>query len=413
MKLTILTQYYPPETGAPQNRLADLARRLVARGHDVQVLTALPNYPGDAVLPEYRGRENTVQILDGVSVARVGLLVPRRKTFALRIACYLSFALNARRFGPRLLRPADVLLMESPPLFLGLAGVGLARALGARLVTNVSDLWPRSVVELGMLRPGPALWAAERLEAWTYGRSALITAQTEGIAEDIRRRFPGSSVALFPNGVALDAYGGSLDRDGVRREFGWDEDLFVVGYTGLLGHAQALDQVLDAARLVEDSSKVHFAFFGDGPCREALARRVAAEHISSVRLYPRQPASRMPHIQAALDAGLVPLAKAEVFAGARPSKMFEVMAAARPVILCARGEAARVVAGPNGRPAGLVVPPEDPRALAETVTRLSRSREDAAVMGRHGRELVIDRFDRASIARTMEAVLVDVSKGVH
>lgn len=408
MRLAILTQYYPPETGAPQNRLSDLARRLVAWGHNVQVLTALPNYPGDAVLPAYRGRENTVEMVDGVRVARVGLLVPRRKTMARRMACYLSFAWNARQKGRSLLEPADVLLMESPPLFIALAGVRLAGVLGARLVTNVSDLWPRSAVELGMIQPGPFLSAAKCLEGWMYRQSALITAQTEGIAKDIRQQVPGAAVVLFPNGVDLEAYDRPLDRSGIRRELGWGDDLFVAGYTGVLGHAQALDQVLDAAHRLRDLENLHVALFGDGPCREALERRVAAERLDAVRLYPRQPASRMPHVQAALDAGLVPLRRGPLFEGARPSKMFEVMAAARPVILCGRGEAAAIVEGAEGGPAGLVVPPEDPAELAAAVRSVRLKPEEAAEMGRRGRDMVRRRFDRDMIATEMERVLRDV-----
>lgn len=410
MRIAILTQYYPPETGAPQNRLSDLARRLVARGHDVQVLTALPNYPGNAVLPEYRGRQNTVEMLDGVRVARVALVVPRRKTFAGRMASYLSFAANARLRGPRLLNPVDVLLMESPPLFLALGGVGLARALGARLVTNVSDLWPQSAVELGVIGPGPLLAAARRLEAWMYRRSALITAQTEGIADDIRRRFPDQRVVLFPNGVDVDAYDAPLDRGGVRKQFGWPDESFVIGYAGVFGHAQALDQVLDAAKLLGDPEAIHFSLFGDGPCRQALERRLAVERIPSVRIYPRQAAERMPALQAAFDAGVVPLRRGRLFEGARPSKMFEIMAAGRPVVLCARGEAKAIIDDADGGPAGIVVPPEEPAELAAAVRSLVLKRDEAVEMGCRGQDLVRRRFDRAAIAIDMEKVLLEVAR---
>ena len=411
MRLVILTQYYPPETGAPQNRLSDLARRLAARGHRVEVLTALPSYPGDEILPEYRRRENTAEVVDGVRVARVGLYVPRRKTFARRMGHYLSFALNAAVHGPRLLGRADVVLMESPPLFLTLAGIPLARVLGARLVVNVSDLWPRSVVELGMLRPGPLLWPADLLEALMYRSAALVTGQTEGIVADIRSRFPRCRVELFPNGVDAAAYRRPLDRTGLRREFGWRDGDFVIGYAGVLGHAQALGQVLDAARLLADRPEAHFALFGDGPCRQELEARVGAPGLGNVRVYPRQPAARMPHLQAAFDAGLAPLAKGKLFEGARPSKMFEIMAAARPVILCAAGEAPRVVAAAPGGPAGLVAPPEEPELLAALVRRLLDDRAGAAAMGRRGRELVFRDFDRDAIAGRVESLLLSVTPG--
>jgi len=411
VKLAILTQYYPPETGAPQNRLSDLAVRLAARGHEIQVLTALPNYPGKVVHPEYVGRENTVEWLDGVRVARVGLYVPHEKTFVNRLRCYLSFARNARRMGARLLRRTDVLLMESPPLFIAWAGTHISRRLGARLVTNVADLWPESAVEIGMLRAGPALWAARWLESWMYRRSALITAQTEGIVDDIRRRFSTARVVLFPNGVDLAVYDMPLDREGIRTEFNWDNSLFVIGYTGVLGHSQALHQILDAALLLRDENGIEFALFGDGPVRDELETRIMQEDIRSVVIYPHQPRERMPHIQAALDAGIVPLAKGRLLEGARPSKMFEIMATGKPVILCARGEAERLLHLGEDGPAGLAVPPEDPPALACCVRELKLQKETATAMGRRGKELVRKHFDREQISYELERVLLTMIHG--
>jgi glycosyltransferase involved in cell wall biosynthesis len=405
MRLAILTQYYPPETGPAQNRLSDLARRFAALGHEVQVLTTLPSYPGDHVLPEYVGRENTVEVMDGVRVWRIASYVPREKTFGRRMANYLSFAANAGVRGPLLLRRADVLLMESPPLFLALAGVPLARLLGARLWTNVSDLWPQAAVELGMIRPGPALRAAELLETGMYRASAFITGQTEGIVEDIARRHPHQPVALLPNGVDVRHYAGPLDRDGVRREYGWGDDLFVIGYAGLMGYAAALDQVLDAALLLRDLPEVRFALFGHGPCLAHLKERIAVERIDAVRIYPHQPAPRMPHLWSAFDAGLATLCRAKLFEGARPAKMFEIMAAGRPLILTGRGEAPRVLAAAPDGPVGVVAPPEEPVELARQIRGLVADRAAAAEMGQRGRAYVFAEFDRAAIARRTEALL--------
>ena len=413
MRIAILTQYYPPETGAPQNRLSDLARRLAGRGHRVEVLTALPNYPGTEILPEYVGKENTIEEIDGVRVARVGLYVPKKKTFNRRVANYLSFAWAARRQGPRLLSRSDILISESPPLLLCLAGRYLAKRLGAMLVTNVSDLWPRSVLELGMMSRGPLYWAAERLESWMYRGSDLITAQTQGIADDIKSRFPGKPVALFPNGVDLSAYSKSVDREAVRARFGWKAGTWVLGYTGVLGHAQALGQVLDAARRIQadGTDSVHFALFGDGPVKEHLEKRIRDESIDSVCVYPVQPHELIPEIQAAFDGGIVPLAAGKLFEGSRPSKMFEIMASGRPVVLCACGEAAESLHLAEGGPAGVVVAPEDPEALAVSIQALCSSPETAESMGRQGKKVVKHFFDREIIAKEMEKLLLDTLAG--
>jgi glycosyltransferase involved in cell wall biosynthesis len=257
-------------------------------------------------------------------------------------------------------------------------------------------------LELGLIGPGLALTASTTLEEWMYRHSGLITGQTDGIVENIRKRFPDTKVVLFPNGIDVDAYSGSLERDKVRAEYPWEDGDFVVGYTGVLGHAQALDQILDAAVLLADRSDVHFAFFGDGPRREHLERRIASEQIHSAKIYGTLDRSFMPHLQAALDAGVVPLAKGRLFEGARPSKMFEIMAAGRPVLLCANGEAVRIVNGAPGGAAGLVSPPQNPVALAENIRRLMTNRDEAVAMGQRGRRHVFESFDREAIARNLE-----------
>jgi len=404
MKLTIVSQYFPPETGAPQARWFDLARRFVRRGHDVQVLTALPNYPGREIHADYVGRQNTIEWIDGIRIARVNIHVPTERTFADRIRCYLSFALNARRYGPELLLPADVLVMESPPLSVALAALPLARRVARRLVVNVSDLWPDTAVQLGLLGPGPLLTASRWLERRMYQRADLITAQTDGIADDIRRRLPHKEVALFPNGVDLSAYENLDDRALTRHEFGWSPDTFVVGYTGVIGHAQALDQVLDAAAMLKDAP-VHFAMFGDGPTRGPLESRIAERGLHhAIRLYPRQATSKMPRIQSAFDAGIVPLANAAILEGARPSKMFEIMAAGCPMILCARGEAEAIVRRNPDRPAALVTPPEEPSVLAASIRRLLSAPDLRRSLAEAARDLVRTAFNRETIAADIEVL---------
>jgi len=190
MRIAILSQYYPPELGAPQNRLSDLAGRLTDRGHSIEVLTALPNYPENRVFPAYRTASVVREVLDGVPTKRLSLYVPSRKTPVRRIAHYCSFALHALLRGPGLLSKADCVITESPPLFLAPVGAYLAWKLKAQFVMNVSDLWPASVIGLGALRPGRLERAAVRLEEWCYRQAALITGQSNGIIEDIAARFP-------------------------------------------------------------------------------------------------------------------------------------------------------------------------------------------------------------------------------
>ena len=151
VKVAILTQYYPPEIGAAQVRLSALARGFVRRGHQVTVVTAMPNYPAGRLQPGYHGLWRREQ-QDGVSVIRSFVYPTQRTDFAHRLTNYFSFVFSSAVFGTFLLREADYLIVQSPPLFLGLTGIWLSRLKGTRMVFNVSDLWPESTVRLEIRR---------------------------------------------------------------------------------------------------------------------------------------------------------------------------------------------------------------------------------------------------------------------
>lgn len=402
MKILILTQYYLPETGAPQNRLSDLAKRLQISGHQVEVLTSLPNYPDNKIYPGYEGKENNSDIVEGITVCRVGVMVPLQKTFWGRVKLYLSFVYNAICYGPKMIKPMEIILMESPPLFIVFAGVFLAKKYKAKLISNISDLWPQSAIEMGALRSKLLIWLSYKLEEWMYASSDLITGQTEGIVRNIQRRMPSKKVVLFPNGINIETYKNMPNRSESRKRLDWPDDSFVVGYAGVLGHAQKLDQILEAAKILKNRSKALFFLIGDGPCRDHLLQRIKDESLGNVEVLPRVSAAEIWNIYAAMDAGCVPLGKEDVFKGARPSKLFEIMGASLPVLLCAAGEAVSVLGQCPYGVVGLVSPPEDPVKLAENVLWLESHREDGLTMGKHGRKYVMEKFDRAVIAKKLE-----------
>ncbi|MBM3160905.1 MAG: glycosyltransferase family 4 protein, partial [Bacteroidetes bacterium] len=189
MRLLILTQYYPPEIGAPQNRLHELAIRLRAHGVEVEVLTALPNYPKMEVQEKYKNGKNREDIIDSIPVHRSWIYVSKSKGVISRLLNYFSFVWSSYWRG-RKLGNYDFLLVESPPLFLGYSAMRLAKKMNAKLIFNVSDLWPESAEKLGIVTNKRLLKLAYNLEAKCYRRATLITGQTEGIVNDIQQRFP-------------------------------------------------------------------------------------------------------------------------------------------------------------------------------------------------------------------------------
>jgi glycosyltransferase involved in cell wall biosynthesis len=407
MKILILTQYYPPESGAPQARLSDLARRLQAMGYSIQVLTAMPNYPGDAIYSDYREKRFVREVIEGILVDRVKLYVPHHKNFIKRLVNYFSFSFNALWYGLGKLPRSDFLLVESPPLFLIPTAIFLAKKLKTRLIINISDLWPQSAVELGMIKPEGIIHKLSCfLEEWCYKHADLITGQTEGIIGNIKNRFPNKKVKLFPNGIDLEKFSAPIDREKIRKEFGWDNDEFVITYTGVFGHAQALEQILKAAKIIESKKRVLFAFIGNGPCREQLSQQIEAMALTNVRMYNWQKPEMMPELIGASDTGIVPLAKGKLFEGARPSKMFEIMGAGKPVILCAKGEAVEII---KDAKCGVWAPPEEPEKLSIVIEELiNQPAGFLEKMGEYGRDYAEQNFNRKLIAEKFASYLEEI-----
>lgn len=405
MNILILTQYYPPEPGAPQNRLSDLAMRLHRRGHRVTVLTALPNYPRQEIFPEYRGRLTMEETVDGIRIIRTWIYCSKKPTFFRRLLNYWSFALSSLLLGWRRTGRQDAILVELPPLFLGISGIVLALMKRAKCIINVSDLWPQSAIDMDVIRNQTVIALSTWLEEFIYRRADLLTGQTSGIVANIRRRFPSKQVELFTNGVDVDQFVTRSEhskRADVRDEFEWG-NRFVVAYLGLHGLAQGLECAIEAAEFLANESDILFVFFGDGPTKDELMQRVEERRIPNVRFYPTRSREKVRQILGAVDAALVPLRRLALFKGALPSKLFEAMASGIPVILSVDGEARELVERAN---AGIYVEPEDGRGIADAVLRLYRSPELRNELGTSGRAYVIRYFDRQKIALDFERLLL-------
>ena len=402
MRVLFLTQYYVPETGAAQNRLADLATRLSHSPHSVTVLTAMPNYPKGEIFEDYKGHILLDEKREGVRVIHTWLYATKSKKIVPRIANFISFAVIAALIGMVKAGPQDIVIVESPPLFLGLSGWLLSRWKKCRFVLNVSDLWPESAVALGVLRNPPIIHLATRIEELLYRRADFITGQTEGIVASIQKRFPDKSVQLMPNGVNADSLLSPSEREStrmrVRTEFELT-DRFVVGYAGLHGLAQNLNTTLDAAQILAQQKDIVFVFFGDGPEKEELIRDSNRRGLDNVRFYPPQAASRMPELLSALDVAVIPLRKHRLFCGAMPSKLFECMGSGIPVVVAIEGEAKSLVERAQG---GICVEPESAVAMAKAILALKGDRALRRVMGENGREFVACHYDRRKIVQQFE-----------
>ncbi|HET7573779.1 MAG TPA: glycosyltransferase family 4 protein, partial [Solirubrobacterales bacterium] len=357
MRVVLLTHYYPPEIGAPQTRIAALARGLAALGDEVTVHTGFPHYPDGAIQPPYRNRPLLREREGSVRVLRSAVYPAANRGFARRLADHLSLAASALATAPAA-GPADVVVAESPPLFLAAGAIAYARAKRAALVLHVADLWPDSAIELGALSSPAAIRGARMLERAAYRSSVAIACPTEGIAAALDGR-PESAgkAALVKPAVDLDRFDPGRGPGGGAEP---PERPLRVLYAGTVGMAHGLGTLLDAVGELEarpEGPSVEVSIAGDGAEAAELRERLRSRGPAGARMLGALPSERVPSLYAESDVAVVLLRDRPLFRGALPTKMLEAMAAGRPLVLSAAGEAARLVEGAG---AGLVVPPERP-----------------------------------------------------
>jgi glycosyltransferase involved in cell wall biosynthesis len=397
-RLLLLTQYFAPEIGAAQTRLYEFGQELSGLGWEVEVLTALPNYPTGKVFKGYEPGKPVRETLGRLSVVRVPLK-PAQKGFINRLVCYYSFVMSANRWGRKLCNKPDVLFVESPPLFIGAAAVSLSKYWGVPFVFNVSDLWPESARSMGVVKNRLMLYLAERLELSYYRRAALVTGTAVEIVSSVRQRSP-TPAELITNGVDMERFGPQYADDAARSLLGTDGRVTFV-YAGVMGAAQGLDRILDVSSRVTDLSQVQFVLIGEGAERESLKRRVQVERLHNVQVLGPQPKERIPALLAAAD-GVFNVLKFSI-PGAVPSKIYEAMATGLPILFGGEGEGARRILEAN---AGIVVPYGDITALEHGIRKLATQPDLRQQFGKAGRLAAEKLYSRKEIARRLHELLL-------
>lgn len=400
MKLLILTQYFPPEVGAPQNRLFELAVRLVKQNVEVTVLTAMPNYPQMEIYEAYKTKSYCYEELQGLKIHRSAIFVSKSKSIINRLKNYFSFVLSSIRTSSKLESNYDFLMCESPPLFLGYSAMYLARKKKAKLIFNVSDLWPESAEKLGVVTNKYLLKLAYNLEAKLYKKSALVTGQTQGICKNIKERFPQVNTYWLPNGVDLEYYNPVAIKSGAWRDnhnFKTTDIVFL--YAGIIGIAQGLEIILKAAENFKSNPNVKFVLLGSGPEKPKLIELKNELKLSNVLFLDTVSKPEMPSVLKDINAAIIPLKKLELFKGAIPSKIFENLAMEVPIILGVDGEAKSLFID-EGQ-CGLYFEPENESELTKCINFVINNSNETKQFGVNGRKYVNLNFNRKLIAEKL------------
>jgi colanic acid biosynthesis glycosyl transferase WcaI len=410
MKILYVSQYFPPEMGAPAGRAAELSRLWAEDGHEVTVLTGFPNHPTGSVPPEYRRKFRRLVARESyhdVNVVRTWLLpFPNRRTYE-RILNYSSFCLSSATTGMFLHQP-EVVIATSPQLLVGLAGWWLARCNGAPFVFEVRDLWPESLAAVGIGNQSSLLHRSlAKIAGFLYRSCDRLVVVSPAFKEYLIEHWqvPAEKIFVVENGVETSLFSRLTPNSSIRRALS-AEDRFIASYIGTIGNAHGLETVLEAAALLrERAPQVLFLFVGEGAEKARIVSLARSRGLRNVRFVGQQARERIPAYVTASDACLVLLKKSELFKTVLPTKMLEFMSCARPVILGVDGHARRVMEQAN---AGIFVTPEDPIALADGVMRLASDPTLRDFLGRNGRQHVLQHFSRQNTAKLYLDVLQDL-----
>ncbi len=387
MRILYVSQYFPPEMGAPAARVSQLASRWRDMGHDARVLTGFPNHPGGRIYPGFqrqfrRGFDS--EQYQGVTVYRTWLYPAANRGLVRRSANYASFCISAALRGCLLHFQPEVVIGSSPQLLCAQAASWIARRYGARFIFEVRDLWPESLAAVRACSADSRLYRAlDRLAGALYDRSWKTVVVTEESKRRLcERGLDASRLSVVQNGVDAAMF----RPDVAPAQHPELAGKFIVSYIGTLGMAHSVSTILHAADLLRGRPEIHFLLIGNGAEREALLQQRQERGLDNVTFLDQLPWSAVPSYLSLSSACIVHLARSPLFETVLPSKMFEIMASAKPVILGVRGEAERLL---KTAQAGLACEPESPTGLRDAILQLAANPGLCRALGQNGREYVL------------------------
>ena len=409
MRVLMLTQWFQPESffkGLP------FAVELQRRGHEVEVLTGFPNYPGGKVHEGYSIKPWQREELEGVRINRVALYPNHSNSGLLRIVNYLSFSLMTLLVGPWLLHKKPDVIYIYNLVTLSRTAALLRRLYGCKIVYDIQDLWPESVISSGMLSHSGLFRTF--LEKWclsAYKRADFLIVQSPGFKDNLcKRGIAEEKTKVIYNWSQEETVRSTREEctDAKIMRLEWEKTFNVV-FAGTMGIMQNLETVLDCAQLMQEERQVRLVLIGDGIRKEYLQNKSNKMGLQNVAFMPRQPMNSMEKVYTCADALLVHLKKDPLFKVTIPSKIQAYLAAGKPIVMAVEGDAADVIRRAG---AGYTCEPENAQEMADCIRKLVKlSPEERNRLGENGKKFYIDEMSFSRGVHEFEGIFKSVLNG--
>lgn len=403
MHIIFLTHYFPPEVNAPASRTYENCKCWVESGHQVTVITGVPNMPDGVIYKGYKNKFFKWDEMNGIKILRVWTYIAPNRGIFRRTLNYISFMVSSL-LGVFLIKNGDMVIATSPQFFCGIGGSFFSRIKRLPFILEVRDIWPESIIAVGALTNCRLIKILKKMEVNLYRRAKKIVVVTESFKKIISKKgISEKKIFVNKNGVDLSFYQPNSHVNEIREDLGLQEK-FIVSYIGTIGMAHALDQVLRVAERLRGVTDIVFLLVGSGATREILIQEKERKNLANVIFIEKQPKKLVPSFYAASDACLVTLKNSPLFQAVIPSKIFEIMAMAKPIILGVDGEARQIV---EKAMAGIYTEPENEEKLEKAILRLYRNKRECHILGQNGRNFVEKYFDRNVLANDYLKILTD------
>lgn len=397
----IITQYYEPEMGAPQVRLRAFVRELLRRGCEVEVLTAMPNYPSGRIFADYRGKLSCQEMREGCLVRRLWLYAGAGRSSVARLLCYLSFSFAAMIRAPFIQRP-DIVFVEAQPITLAFAGLACKLLRSVPFIYNTPDLQAEIAGDERWVSSGLLIRAAKAMENFLMRQSFCVSTVTHAFVQHFveERGIPRSHISFFPNGADTDELRPQERDEAYARQMGV-EGKRIFAYCGTQAHYHGLEVVIDAAARLRDRNDIAIVMAGKGPIRAELQERALSLGLTNVH-FVDSPFHEMRKLMSITTASIATVASMKAASKMRLSKVVPPLACGVPVIYAGEGEFTGIL---THHRCGLVALPASADKLAAAILELANQPEVAAEMGRRGRRYVEENL---SWSRIVEQWLDDL-----
>ena len=407
MRILIYSYNYHPEPIGIAPLMTELAEGLVKRGHSVRVVTGMPNYPERRIYPEYRGKFYHTEHKNGVKIQRSYVWIRPQPSLLDRILLELSFVITSflqALNGPR----PEVILLTVPSLPVCVPAALLGWLYACPVVLNVQDILPEAAVHTGLLKNKWLIRIFAALEKFAYHTATKITIIADGFVENLLNKgVPNSKIELLTNWADVNFIRPLPKENNRFRTAHQLTGKFVVLYSGNIALTQGLETVIEAAKILRHIPDIAIVIVGDSLGLQRLQQHVLRCGVSNVLLLPFALREHLPEMLAAADVGLV-VQKQNVISFNMPSKIQLLLASGRAIAASVplSGTAASSVQKSGG---GIIVPPEDPDALAAAILDLYKNPDKVEVLGRRSRQYAVEQYALEQALNHYEALFHSIT----